>query len=210
MRKQPWLLVLAVGLIALRAIAQEVVIEPTNGRASPARRLPHPAAVETGAVAAKPAKVTKSATQSAAKSEDQSRSMAAKRARKTPTTQVAAKPPAPSTQAMPSAPPAPVTAKGEVPEAEPTPQKLPVRPAWAMADTRDALALQSEISNALARDPKLARSTIQIDVSDAEVTLAGRANGTEERLQAERLAQSYAWNRKLVDRIEVVPSVSAR
>ncbi len=79
-----------------------------------------------------------------------------------------------------------------------------------MADTRDALTLQSEISSALARDPKLARSTIQINVSDVEVTLAGKANGTEERLQAERLAQSYAWNRKLVDRIEVVPSMSSR
>jgi hypothetical protein len=209
MRKQPWLLILAVGLIAVRAIAQEIVIEPTNGRASPARRLPHPAAVETGVVASKPAKVAKSATQSAAKSEDQSSSMAPKRARKTPTTQVAAKP-APSTQVIPSAPPTQTTAKGEAPEAMPAPQKLPARPAWAMADTRDALTLQSEISSALARDPKLARSTIQINVSDVEVTLAGKANGTEERLQAERLAQSYAWNRKLVDRIEVVPSMSSR
>jgi hypothetical protein len=34
--------------------------------------------------------------------------------------------------------------------------------------------------------------------------------GTEERLQAERLAQSYAWNRKLVDRVEVSPRVSAQ
>jgi hypothetical protein len=40
------------------------------------------------------------------------------------------------------------------------------------------------------------------------VTLQGRAAGGEEHLQVQRLAQSYAWNRKLVDHIEVVPSIS--
>ena len=65
------------------------------------------------------------------------------------------------------------------------------------------VALQNEIASALARDPRLAGSTIQVNVDDTAVTLEGRAAGDEEHLQAQRLAQSYAWNRKLVDHIAV-------
>jgi osmotically-inducible protein OsmY len=79
-----------------------------------------------------------------------------------------------------------------------------------MVDTRDARTLQIEIAGALARDPKLASSSIQVKVDDGGVTLEGRAAGTEEHLQAQRLTQSYAWNRKLVDHIEIVRPVSAQ
>jgi osmotically-inducible protein OsmY len=71
-----------------------------------------------------------------------------------------------------------------------------------LTDGRDAQSLQGEISRALANDPKLAGSKIQVSVDDTSVTLRGRA-GSEEHLQAQRLAHSYAWNRKLVDEIEV-------
>jgi osmotically-inducible protein OsmY len=101
-------------------------------------------------------------------------------------------------------------AKSDAPEPVPAPAKLPLRPAWALTDTRDARSLQHEIASALARDPKLAHAAIQIDVTDAEVTLTGTANGVEERLQAERLVQSYAWNRRVTDHIEVLPSISAQ
>ncbi len=79
-----------------------------------------------------------------------------------------------------------------------------------MADTRDASRLQSEIASALAHDPKLAGSAIEVSVNDNSVTLEGRVPGGQEHLQAQRLAQSYAWNRKLVDHIEVAPSMSAQ
>jgi osmotically-inducible protein OsmY len=79
-----------------------------------------------------------------------------------------------------------------------------------MSDTRDARSLQIEIAGALARDPKLSGSSIQVNVEEGTVMLEGRAAGTEERLQAQRLARSYAWNRKLVDHIEIVRTVSAQ
>lgn len=79
-----------------------------------------------------------------------------------------------------------------------------------MEDTRDARSLQVEIAEALARDPKLAGSSIQVNVDGGSVTLEGSAAGTDERLQAERLTQSYAWNRKLVNHIEIVRAVSAQ
>jgi len=79
-----------------------------------------------------------------------------------------------------------------------------------MSATRDARSLQTEISDALAGDPKLRDSTITVRVDDELVTLEGRAAGTEELLQAQRLARSYAWDRKVVDHIEVAPMVSAQ
>jgi osmotically-inducible protein OsmY len=79
-----------------------------------------------------------------------------------------------------------------------------------MSDTRDARSIQSEIANAMARDPKLVGSSVDVKVDEDSVTLSGRAAGIDERLQAERLAQSYAWNRKLVDHLELVPRVSAQ
>jgi osmotically-inducible protein OsmY len=83
-----------------------------------------------------------------------------------------------------------------------------------MADTRDDGSLQSEIAGALARDPKLTGSAIQVRVDDSSVTLEGRAAGSQQHLQAQRLAKSYAWNRKLVDHIlvdraEAPPSMAA-
>lgn len=79
-----------------------------------------------------------------------------------------------------------------------------------MADTRDDHSLQTEIASALAHEPMLADSTIQVDVDDKSVTLEGRAAGEEEHRLAQRLAHSYAWNRKLVDHIAVAPKVTAQ
>ena len=89
-------------------------------------------------------------------------------------------------------------------------RKFPARPAWALNDTRDSHGLEDEIAGAFARDAKLKGSSIRVKVDDDAVTLEGRAAGSEERLQAARLAQSYAWNRKVVDHVEVASRVSAQ
>jgi hypothetical protein len=190
MRKVAVLLILALAVLVARAISQEIVIEPTNGRAQSSNRVSRPAPVEqTPAESKKPApKVSggrKAAKQSSAKQ---------------------IQPPAPS-QTRPAAP---AMATDEVQPVTPKAKKLPARPEWAMNDTRDAHSLQIEIANALARDPKLTGSSFQVRVDEDSVTVEGRAAGSEERLQAQRLAQSYAWNRKLVDRIEVVSKVTAQ
>jgi hypothetical protein len=198
MRKESRLLVLAAAVLTAGAIAQEIVIEPTNGRAPSANHVSRPAAVESAPAAApKSAKATQSANQ------------AANKPAKVPVKQAATKPKASPVETKPSVSPVAET-KGEVAEATPAPKKVPSRPEWAMSDTRDASSLQIEIASALAGDPKLAGSAIQVNVDDGAVTLEGRAAGSEERLQAQRLARSYAWNRKVVDHIEVVNSVSAQ
>lgn len=204
------LLTLAVALLVSRANSQEIVIEPTNGRpasASATNHVSRPAAIE-----ATPAKSATAEPKSAA----QQSSAAKKPLKRSSVKAVAAKSKAPAVQTnganKAQAEPAQsvVMAKNETPAVAPETKKIPVRPQWAVSDTRDPRALQVEISNALAHDPKLASSSIHVNVDDNSVTLEGQASGVEEHLQAQRLAQSYAWNRKLVDHIETVRVVSAQ
>lgn len=185
MRKEFPLLMLALAVTA-KASAQDIVIEPTNGRAQATNHVSRPAPV-----ASAPGEKTAPAI------------------RERSTTKKPAKRVAATGKAKPSVSPVKQTSI-EPAEAVSAPKKVPTRPDWAMADTRDAHTLQSEIADALARDPKLAGSAIRVDVDEMSVTLEGRAAGGEERLLAQRLAHSYAWNRKLVDHIEVVPAISAQ
>ncbi len=188
---------LVAALCTVKAISQEIVIEPTNGRAPSTNRVSRPAAERSA-----PAESKKPATRSASDSTDQQRTKAmAKKAR---AEQIAAK----RTATPAASPDAPTS---EAAEAIPAPKKIPEgQPAWAMADTRDAGSLQSEIASALAHDPKLAGLAIQVSVNDDLVVLEGRVADKLEHLQAQRLARSYAWNRKLVDHLEVAPKMSAQ
>jgi hypothetical protein len=197
MRKRSPVLMLGIAMLTAGAIAQEIVIEPTNGRTQATHRVSRPAAVESA-----PGEQGKAAARAGVPVS------ATKKPAKKVTAEQAARLKAAPAKEKPSALPAAET-DTEAAETKPAP-KIPARPEWAMADTRDSRSLQMEIASALARDPKLAGSAIQVDVDDKSVTLEGRASGGEEHLQAQRLAHSYAWNRKLVDHIEVAHSVSAQ
>ncbi len=197
--KRSLVLVLAMAALAARAISQEIVIEPTNGKAAAQGkvRVSRPAASESTPAQTKPAAkpiAERPATKTSAKAP----------AKKATLKQVSAKSKTTPVEAVST----PEPPKIEAPA--PPVKKMPARPQWALADNRDANSLQSEIANALSRDPKLTGSTIQVIVDEESVTLAGQAAGTEERLQAVRLARSYAWNRKLLDKIDVVRSVAAQ
>ena len=196
MRRGSRLLVLAVAGLSVAAAAQQIVIEPTNGRpASATQHVTRPAAVQATPAAkqeAKPAKAQSAAPKSAAKRHTEKQTAKAKAA--PAATEIAKNVPretVPASQAAPA-------------------KQYPARPAWALNDMRDAHSLEVEITNAISHDAKLNGSAIQVKVDDEAVTLLGRAAGSDERLQAERLAQSYAWNRKVVDKIEVAPRVAAQ
>lgn len=199
MRKLLLLLIFASAILTASAISQEIVIEPTNGRAQSTNRVKRPAAVESmPAQTAKPPVEERSAPKKPTKTVSSKKKIVPQLKQVSVETRAVAEPKVEET-------------KNEPAEAIPAPKKIiPARPGWAMNDTRDARSLQTEIANALARDPKLADSSIKVSVEDGVVTLEGRAAGIEERLQAERLTQSYGWNRKLVDHIEIVRGVSAQ
>jgi osmotically-inducible protein OsmY len=193
MREVPLLLTLTAVLTA-SAASQEIVIEPTNGRAQTTNHVTRPAAVDSTPVE------RNSSAKSARTSLKQQHPSPAKKASEK---QLAMSKKSVPMGTKPSASPA-VESMSKPTDSAPAPKKLPERPTWAMADTRDVHSVQMEIAGALARDPKLSGSSIEVSVDDGSVLLQGRA-GTEERIQAVRLAQSYAWNRKVVDRIAVVP-----
>ncbi len=204
------LLIVVAAILVAEANSQEIVIEPTNGRAPTANRQSRPAELEAVPTKTK-ATATSSASQPAKQSANQERSAAGNPAKKVPVKKVAPKLETAPVETRPSPPATLETAKNESAALAPPPKSVSERlPAWAMTDTRDARSLQNEIASALARDPRLAGSTIRVSVDDASVTLEGSAAGDEEHRQAQRLARSYAWNRKLVDHIAVMRKSSAQ
>ena len=70
-------------------------------------------------------------------------------------------------------------------------------------ETAASTQLQQSITNALHSDPALAGSNVMVNVTDSTIELTGSVPTGKERQTAKRIAQSYAQNRKVVDRITV-------
>ena len=63
--------------------------------------------------------------------------------------------------------------------------------------------LQSEIENAYSKEPTLAHSSIGVKVTPSEIQLSGKAENAKQKATARRIAQSYANNRRVVDKVTV-------
>lgn len=63
--------------------------------------------------------------------------------------------------------------------------------------------LQSQIQNALKNEPTLINNNLNVSVSDDQIDLAGTVATAKEKLTAERIAESYAGNRKVKDRVTI-------
>jgi osmotically-inducible protein OsmY len=63
--------------------------------------------------------------------------------------------------------------------------------------------LQQRITIALQNDPHLAKDTIQVNVTPDTIVLAGTVGTTEEKNAADRIAQSFAQNRRVSDSLQV-------
>jgi hypothetical protein len=83
------------------------------------------------------------------------------------------------------------TGKTEIPE---TPQ-----PAPAVSDTE----LQSEMQNALSKEPTLAGDTVNVRVSSESIDLTGNVGTAREKLTATRIVESYAGNKKVVSHLTI-------
>ncbi len=78
------------------------------------------------------------------------------------------------------------------------PSKMPQ--AEAAPSTTD---VQSNIQSALQKDPSLASSNIQVNVTNKEVELSGTVNSADEKKTAEQIAKSNAGGRKVKSKIKV-------
>lgn len=63
--------------------------------------------------------------------------------------------------------------------------------------------LQAQIQNAIRNEPTLANDNVRVSVTDEGIELTGAVATAKEKLTAQRIAQSYAENRKVSDRITV-------
>jgi osmotically-inducible protein OsmY len=76
----------------------------------------------------------------------------------------------------------------------------------AVAKQTEAAELESQIQNALGKDPTLIHDSVRVAVSQEAVELTGNVATSRERLTATRIAQSYAGSKRVVSRITVAAS----
>jgi osmotically-inducible protein OsmY len=67
----------------------------------------------------------------------------------------------------------------------------------------EASELSGQIQNALANEPTLARDSFQVSVNDTQIVVTGTAATGKEKQTAHRIVESFAGNRRVVDRITV-------
>ena len=108
-----------------------------------------------------------------------------------PTTQQAAPPP----QAQQPKGQSPTVPQGEAP--------LP------SSNVSDSSSLQQQLDQAFQSEPSLNGTKIDVGVTDAQVQLTGSVPSNKDKVTAERIAKSYAGNRKVVNKVTVTATPSA-
>jgi osmotically-inducible protein OsmY len=63
--------------------------------------------------------------------------------------------------------------------------------------------LQTQIQNALTKEPTLSADALQVNVTDQNIELSGKVESAREKQTALRIVQSYAANKKVVNHINV-------
>jgi BON domain len=63
--------------------------------------------------------------------------------------------------------------------------------------------LQSQIQQALNKEPTLAGDTVNARVSDRSIDISGNVGNAKQKLTATRIAESYAENRKVEDHLTI-------
>lgn len=67
----------------------------------------------------------------------------------------------------------------------------------------DSASVKGQLDQAYQSEPSLSGSSIQVEVSDASIQLTGSVPTSKEKTTAKRIAQSYAGNRKVVEKLTV-------
>jgi osmotically-inducible protein OsmY len=65
--------------------------------------------------------------------------------------------------------------------------------------------LQSQIQNALSKEPTLTGDSPRVNVSGDTVELAGNVGTNKEKITATRIVQSYTGSKKLVNKLTISP-----
>lgn len=101
------------------------------------------------------------------------------------------------TSDKPAAPPQQQKPEGQSPS---LPQGSAPMPSSNVADSG---SLKGQLDQAYQSEPSLSGSSIQVDVTDSAIQLTGSVPTGKEKTTAKRIAQSYAGNRKVVEKLTV-------
>lgn len=82
-------------------------------------------------------------------------------------------------------------------------ESAPVAPETTLAGTIADSGLQAAIQNALEKDPALTGASVRTTVTENAIELTGSVATSRAKLNAGRLALSYAGNKKLINRITI-------
>jgi len=86
----------------------------------------------------------------------------------------------------------------------PTPAQVPETPATStMAPGVSDPELQSQIQNALTKEPTLAGENVRVSVAEENIEMSGNVATAREKLTATRIVQSYAGNKKVISHLTV-------
>jgi hypothetical protein len=111
-------------------------------------------------------------------------------------------PTAPTSQ-QPAPPPQAQQPKGQSPSVPQGEASLP------SSNVADSASLQQQLDQAYQSEPSLSGSKINVDVNDSQVQLTGSVPTSKDKITAERIAKSYAGNRKVLNKVSVAGSASA-
>jgi hypothetical protein len=71
------------------------------------------------------------------------------------------------------------------------------------SNVTDSNSLKGQLDQAYQSEPTLSGSSIQVDVTDTAIQVTGSVPTGKEKTTAKRIAQSYAGNRKVVEKLTV-------
>ena len=106
-------------------------------------------------------------------------------------------------QQRPSAPP-PYQTPPTLPEGSQTPRdQMPPDMQAPASETASAQQVEQQIMEKLGSEPTLAKTSVRAKVDDESVLLTGTVDTQTEHDVAVRVAQSYAGDRKIIDKINI-------
>lgn len=111
--------------------------------------------------------------------------------------------PPPYDQQPPPVQTPPTFPEDQDPGARPVPPDMPPDTNAPPARDLSNSEVQDQIQTKLHSEPALDDNRLRVEVTDAEVVVSGTADNEKERDLALRIAESYAGERRVVDKVEI-------
>ena len=106
-------------------------------------------------------------------------------------------------QGLPRNNPPPYTTPPTLPGEQNPSQPMPPDTTAPPLEAPPSAEIQTQIQNKLATEPLLTSTSVAASVDDKSVVLSGSVENEQQHDLARRIAESYAGNRRIVDKIQI-------